>query len=400
MSSIAKKTAWYGVLCVFPIVLAFAAAIAQAAGKPPVLLAIDAEFGVMASTSAQAIQRGAEIAAAEINAAGGVLDGRPLQVVTRNNNSVPARATENLRELAADPDVVAVMSGKYSPVVQQNLQLIHEIGMPYLLPWAAADVLTEHPYAPDFVFRLSMRDSWAIAKMIGSAEARGYRRIGLILPNSGWGRSNRAAVEKLLDGAGRTTLVSEQWYNFGDEQFQVQYDALRKARADVILLVANELEGAALVAEIARRPASERVPVLSHWGVTGGEFFKRTAGALAHVDFSVVQTYSFIDANDARARRVFERVRERYGVSSLRHIESPVGFAHAYDLTHLLARAVASAGSTDRRAIRGALEQLGEYRGLVRHYRRAFTPTRHEALDAGQVFMARYAPDGAIVRVR
>lgn len=400
MSSSARKSAWYGVLRAFPIVLAFAVAAAEAAGKPPVLLAIDAEFGVMASTSAQAIQRGAEIAAAEINAAGGVLGGRPLQIVTRNNNSVPARATENLREVAANPDVVAVMCGKYSPVVQQNLQLIHDIGMPYLLPWAAADGLTEHAYTPNFVFRLALRDSWAIAKMIGSAEARGYRRIGLILPNSGWGRSNRAAVEKLLGGGDRSTLVSEQWYNFGDEQFDVQYDALRRADADVILLVANELEGAALVAEIARRPASERLPVLSHWGVTGGEFFKRAGDALARVDFSVVQTYSFIDAKDARARRVLDRLRERYGVANAREIESPVGYAHAYDLTQLLARAVESAGSTDRRAIRHALEQLGEYRGLVRRYRRAFTPTRHEALDAAQVFMARYAPDGAIVRAR
>lgn len=400
MSHGAGKVALVWLCRVLPMLVAFVVAAVQAEERPPVVLAIDAEFGVQASSSAQAIQRGAEIAAAEVNAAGGVLGGRPLRVVTRNNNSVPARATENLRELAADPDVVAVMAGKYSTVVQQNVALIHELGMPYLLPWAAADGLTETPYSPNFIFRLSMRDSWAMSRMLESARSRGYRRVGLILPNTGWGRSNRAAAERLLGSSRSSRLVAEQWYNYGDDQFQAKVDAIRSAGADVVVLVANEMEGAAIVSEIARRPVSERLPILSHWGVTGGEFFARAKDALRVVDFSVVQTFSFVDNRDPRAQTLVAQLRERYGVAGARQIESPVGVAQAYDLTHLLARAVDRAGSTDRRAIRDALEQADEYRGLVRHYKRAFTPSNHDALDASAVFMARYAPDGAIVRIR
>lgn len=365
---------------------------------PPVILAIDAEFGVRAATSAQAIQRGAEIAAAEINANGGLLGGRPLRVVIRNNNSMPARARDNLRELAALPDVVAVMSGKHSPVVQQLKPLIHEIGIPYLVPWAAADDITDDLYAPNFIFRLSMRDSWAMAALVREAEARGLRRIGVLIPNNGWGRSNRAAIETLLAEDRRAKLVSEQWYNFGHPSFREQYDALRLAGADVVILVGNELEGVSLAEEIARRPAPERLPVLSHWGVTGGEFFERAREALEQVDFSVVQTYSFVGAEDAVARRVLAALRERWGVEGARHVDSPVGVAHAYDLTHLLALAIRRAGSTDRKAVRDALEQLPAYAGLVRHYARAFAPGRHDALDGTQVFIARYASDGAILR--
>ena len=57
------------------------------------------------------------------------------------------------------------------------------------------------------------------------------------------------------------------------------------------------------------------------------------------------------------------------------------------------------AGSTDRTAIRMALEQLGPYQGLIKEYRQPFTATRHEALVPEDVFMARYADDGAIVRI-
>ncbi|HEY0858727.1 MAG TPA: hypothetical protein VGE16_16805 [Albitalea sp.] len=46
-----------------------------------------------------------------------------------------------------------------------------------------------------------------------------------------------------------------------------------------------------------RRPAAalpegRRVPVFSHWGVTGGLFAKEAGTALAALDFSVVQTFS------------------------------------------------------------------------------------------------------------
>jgi branched-chain amino acid transport system substrate-binding protein len=164
---------------------------AAAAAPSPVLLAIDAEFGVASATSGQAVLRGAQVAAEEVNAAGGVLGGRQLRIIVRNNNSVPARAAENLRELAADPDVIAVMCGKYSPVVQELLPLIHELGLPFLVPWAAADDLTRYPQRPNYVFRLALTDSWALSTMVQTAVRQGHRRLGLLLPNSGWGRRRR-----------------------------------------------------------------------------------------------------------------------------------------------------------------------------------------------------------------
>jgi len=49
---------------------------------------------------------------------------------------------------------------------------------------------------------------------------------------------------------------------------------------------------------------------------------------------------------------------------------------------HLLARAIDKAGSTDRVAIRDALEKLRPYEGLVRRYDKPFTPEGHDALSA------------------
>jgi len=74
--------------------------------------------------------------------------------------------------------------------------------------------------------------------------------------------------------------------------------------------------------------------------------------------------------------------------------------AHAYDAVHVLARAIRLARSTDRSAVRQALEQVPAYKGLVRDYAPAFTASRHEALDSTQLLMARYRDDGVLVPVR
>ncbi len=382
------------VLYLFLIIVVTAAR----ADSPPVLIGIDAEFGVVGSTSAQAIRLGAQIAVDEINAAGGVLGGRPLALVDKDDRSVPARFIKNLQDFAADPAVVAVLCGKYSPVVVEAIPEIHQLKLPLLDPWAAADPITAHDFRPNYIFRLSLRDTWAMQVMIRHAERRDVRKIGLLVPNTEWGRSNLKAAETLDQTDPRFAIVDTQWFNWGDASLSEQYQILKKAGADGVIFVSNEREGIVFVKEIAALPQEQRLPIFAAWGITGGNFFAGAGSALRDVDLAVVQTYSFIGADNPVAERVIQAAR-RHGIDGPRRIQSPVGVAHAYDLIHILARAIQIAGSTDRSAIRDALERVTDYAGLVKTYPQPFTPDRHDALSLQEVFMARYAEDGAIVRI-
>lgn len=354
------------VLYLFLIIVATAAR----ADSPPVLIGIDAEFGVVGSTSAQAIRLGAQIAVDEINAAGGVLGGRPLALVDKDDRSVPARFIKNLQDFAADPAVVAVLCGKYSPVVVEAIPEIHQLKLPLLDPWAAADPITAHDFRPNYIFRLSLRDTWAMQVMIRHAERRDVRKIGLLVPNTEWGRSNLKAAETLDQTDPRFAIVDTQWFNWGDASLSEQYQILKKAGADGVILVSNEREGIVFVKEIAALPQEQRLPIFAAWGITGGNFFAGAGSALRDVDLAVVQTYSFIGADNPVAERVIQAAR-RHGIDGPRRIQSPVGVAHAYDLIHILARAIQIAGSTDRSAIRDALERVTDYAGLVKTDRKS-----------------------------
>ena len=361
-------------------------------------IAIDAEFGIPFSTSAQAIRNGAQVAVNEINAAGGVL-GRPLEIIERDNRAVPARSLNNLRELAADPSVVAVMCGRYSPVVVELLPEIHRLKIPMLDPWAAADAITDNEYSPNFVFRLSLKDSWALQVMMRHALKSGARKVGLLVPNTEWGRSSLKAAEITASKNTHQEIVDTRWYNWGDKSMIEHHQALRKAGAEAIIFVANDREAVLLVKEMANLPKEQRLPLVAHWGISGGQFFEQSGDARKAVDLTIVQTYSFINRSDPAAKRVLAGLKTVTGTDDPRKVVSPVGVAHAYDLVHLLAKAIKQAKSTDRQAIRNALENLGPYQGLHGQLDKPFTAKRHDALTINDVFMARFSDDGALEAV-
>lgn len=369
------------------------------AEKTPVYIGLDAEFGYVASTSAEAIREGILIAAEEINKSGGVLGGRKLELIERPNHSVPARSIENIKELSAKKDLVATFCGRFSPTVLEALPIIHSEKMILLDPWGAADAIVENGYKPNYAFRLSLVDSWAMSTMLRSAQQKKIHKVGMLLLNTSWGRGNLKSAEQFVTANPKLKIVGTKWFNWNDKTFVDKYQELRRAGAEALILVANANEAAILLKEMAAMPPQERLPVISHWGVTGGLLSQMAGAALQQVDFSVVQTYSFIDAKRPQAKQVIAAHNRLFKTKGVRDIKSQVGVAHAYDLTHMLANAIKKAGTTDRSAVRTALEQLGPYKGLIKDYNKPFTTARHEALANDDVFMAKYDADGAIVRV-
>ncbi len=378
--------------------LLWLAALPGWAAEDPILIGFDAEEGVRNSTSQLAIRTGLQIAIDEINHRGGVLGGRPLQLLEKANRGVPARSVENLRQFADDRRVVAVFGGRFSPAVLESAVVANARGIPLLVPWAAADSITSNPAEPSYTFRLSLRDSWAMPHMLDALHAAGVRSVGVLLPSTGWGRSNEHALDVALAGRPDMKLSGTRWYNWGDRTLITPYLQLLDLGAEALLYVGNDREGSVLLNEVATLPSAQQLPIVSHWGVTGGEFFQLTAGRPANYDLRVVQTFSFLQQPlRESARRVAAEAVRRLGLSVPDQLPSPIGIAHAYDLMHILGRALDLARSTDRARVRAALEEVRDYQGLIKDYAQPFSADRHEALAPDDLFLARYRADGALV---
>jgi len=398
ISSTSRPSKLFAALLGSAMLIALLALCPRAQAAPaPVRIGLDAEFGLDNSTSAQAVELGLRTAIGEINRAGGVLGGRPLELVTRDHRSIPARGIRNLEEFARTPDLVAVFGGRFSPVVIEQLPTLKASKTLFMAAWSSADMIVDNGMRPNYVYRLSLRDSLAMPKLLTTARKRGLRKVGLLLTNTSWGRSNLAAAEKFVEANKDIRIVQTAWYNWRDQTLVARYKALRAAGAQAIVLVANDDEAAVLVREVAALPPAERMPILSHWGVTGGEFTRQAGPALQQVDFSVIQTFSFFRADRKQLARFMTALAAVSPIRRIEDIDGPVGVAHAYDMMHIVAKAIDLAGTVDRKAVRDALEKVRRHEGLIKTYAPPFSPTRHEALGERELLMARYRKDGVLV---
>lgn len=366
--------------------------------QPPLLLGLDADLSADGKLAGGAILRGVEMAVADINAQGGLL-GRRLAIVARDHMHNPERGKANLESFAKLPGLLAIMGGKDAVVIDAELEGIHSRQIPYLIPWAAAsDLLTKgQGQGPSFCFRLSLNHDWSAPFLLRHALARG-KRIAVFLERSSMGRSNEAALQPLLKTL-PPDRVRIDWINQGDTGFQTRLADLQAQGVDSLILVANPYEASAVVQAMAR--LDKPMPILANLSITGGDFWGANREALTRVDLRFVQ--SVLAEGPGIPERVADfagRYRAYYGLSRKEPIPAPPGSLQAYDLTHILARAVTRAGRVDRPAIRDALERVGTYAGVIRTYAPPFTPTRHEALDPGVLRLARYNKAGFIVEAR
>src|SRR5574339_757199 len=105
-----------GLLALLVIVALAAVAGAPAAQQVPIKVGLAAAVSGGSAASGEAIKRGLSIAIDEVNAKGGLLGGRPLQLVVRDDEGQPAKGVTIARELVEREKVAAVFGGLHTPV--------------------------------------------------------------------------------------------------------------------------------------------------------------------------------------------------------------------------------------------------------------------------------------------
>jgi len=357
---------------------------AGAQSKEPVKIGLTAAVSGGSAASGEAIKRGLEIAIADVNAKGGVLNGRPLQLIVRDDEGQPAKGVTIARELVEREKVAAVFGGLHTPVALAQVAVWHELRTPYMGTWAAGTNITRNGQSPNYVFRVSANDDDADKFLTRYAtEVLQKGKPGLLLENTSWGQSNEAGLAKWLGQKGIKAVGIEK-FNWGDPDMSPQLLRLKNAGADHVVLVANAPEGAQVVKS--RAKIGWEIPMVSHWGISGGRFAELTGDLSDGVAF--LQTYSFFGQQNERGEAVLKALKDRYGVKGPEDVVAPVGTANAYDGLHLVALAIEQAGSPDGSKVRDALENLkAEYKGLIKTYRRPFTAERHDALTDADYIM-------------
>ena len=370
-------------------------AIGPALAADPVKIGHVAALSGGSAQSGEAITRGLTIAIDEINAKGGVLGGRKLELVQRDDKSTPPKGLTAARELVFKEKVAVIFGGIDSPVALAMVPLLNKEKVPHMAVWAAGTGITRNGANPNYIFRVSAVDVLVDVKLLQYANEKfGAKKAGLILINNPWGESNEKGLTEAVKTNTAIQIAGVEKFENSDVDLVPQLTRLREKGADVLILVGNAAPGAQVMK--ARERLSWKVPVVSHWGISGGRFPELTGPTAGEAHF--VQTYSFFGKQSPVGERVLAALMKKYpAIKGPGDIFAPIGTANAYDAMHLVAMAIEQAKSTDGDAIRTALEDLkGSHQGLIKTYSKPFAADNHDALGPSDYIMVHYEGDNVV----
>jgi len=174
---------------------ALAAALTTGAAAQPIKLGELNSYKVFPAFL-EPYKKGMDLAVDEINAAGGVL-GRPLEIVSRDDNGTPGDAVRVAEELLSREKVALLMGTFPSNVGLAVADLAKQRKVLFL----AAEPLTDKivwESGNRYTFRLRASTYMQTAMLAPEAAKLGKKRWAIVYPNYEYGQSATAAFKKLM----------------------------------------------------------------------------------------------------------------------------------------------------------------------------------------------------------
>ena len=335
----------------------------------------------------EAITRGLSVAIDEINAKGGLLGGRKVELVSRDDEGNPAKGVIAARELIYKEKVAVLFGGLDTPVSMAIVPIANQEKVPFMGPWAAGTGITKNGANPNFAFRVSAVDEIVDKGMLAYAQKTfKSAKPGMILVNNAWGESNEKGLVAAMTEKGMKPAGIEK-FEGSDVDVTPQLNRLKAAGADTLFMVGNVGPSSQVVKSLDRM--GWKVPVVSHWGPAGGRFTELAGPNAKNVHF--VQTYSFFGKQSPTGEKVIAALKAKYpAIKGPDDITPAVGVANAYDGMQLAALAIAKAGSTSGPAVREGFYKIDRYEGLIKTYTQPFSPAVQDALNENDYVWAQF----------
>jgi branched-chain amino acid transport system substrate-binding protein len=320
-------------------VVMFAAALGGSA-RADVLIGVAGPLTGKEGWFGEQMQRGAEMAVADLNAAGGVL-GEPVQLIATDDFCDPEQAVAAARKLVSD-GVIFVVGHFCSHASIPASEIYAAAGVLMISPTSSNPMLTELGRAN--VFRVMHRDD-ALGIVIGNYLADHWtdKKIAILHDNTVFGKDSAELTKKQLNRRGLMEAVY-QTYVPGKHDYGLEIEELQAAGIDVLFVGGYHTE----IALMLRAARSRGYPVQLVVGQSlGSEEFNLIAGPAAEGTL-------FLDVADARRNAEAAPVVERFRASGF----EPEGFTlYAYGVVQVWAQAAEKAGSLELPAMIASLRQ-------------------------------------------
>ncbi len=324
---------------------------AQAQTKEPIRIGVISEAQAVAGSS---IPLGAQIAADEINASGGV-DGRKVEIISYDDHSSSAEAVRAFQRAVNEDHVHAVIASYVSEVVLALEPWAGRLKTVMVTPGAASDVITQN-IAKDYEHNKYTFDGYltstSIAQLVCDAakdllvDDLKMRTAVIMSEDAAWTTPLDARYETCLPEAGLKVLDHIR-FSPDTTDFTPIFNKIESVKPDVIITG---------ISHVGTQPTvqwkSQQVPI-PMLGVSSqasnSTFWKDTNGATEGVLYNAVSGPDV--AVTPKTLSFVAEFQKRFG-----NLPSYCGYT-AYDVVYYLIDAIRRAGSTDGDRLVDALEK-------------------------------------------
>lgn len=345
-------------------------------GDGPIKIGVNIELSGPSAVQGTAYKNAVEMVAEQINADGGVL-GRDLELVIRDNKSDPTEALQVTKQMVENEDVVAIVGGGSSPTTMSTIEYVQSAEVP-IVSMGSSDAIVMPVEERAWVFKVPAGTDMVMDKIFGEFEKEGITRVGFISVDNPYGDAGLQAFTNNAPDAG-IEIVGTEKFQATDKDYTSIVTKLVGQDPEAIIVWAIP-PGAGIVAQNIAASGFDG-PVYYDPGA-GAELFIRGAGEAAEGARLVHPAVLVADqvqgaANQEVMTEFHHAYSEAYGEYS--------GFAsYGADALKMIVQAIEEAGSTDRQAVRDALETI-EYTGITGVY--SMSAEDHSALDPEALVM-------------
>lgn len=301
--------------------------------------------------------QGASLAAAEVNAAGGVA-GKPLEIVAIDDRGEMGSVGDLVTRLIYDRNVVAVIGSVDSGCTHVAAMLAVKTHVPHLTCVATDPSLTRA--GSPWTFRTLADDDRQAAAIVEWLWGKGVRRVALLAGESRYGRMG-------------ARIFARRFREKGGEVIGPVFMSATEASASKAVGDADTGRAQAAVLWMLAQEGRQAAAALKHSGfsgiIAGGDGLASPAfyGSGDRTVDGVVVTCPYVAVAETPENIAFRKVYEA------EYKEPADSFAaHAYDTVKLVASAVSAIATTEcrnpataRSALRKSLASISSFRGVT-----------------------------------
>ncbi|MBC8007705.1 MAG: ABC transporter substrate-binding protein [Prolixibacteraceae bacterium] len=348
------------------LVLSLAFAVPVASAQSPIRIGWLSSLTGPLSSAAIAENQGVQFAVDEINAAGGV-NGRKLELVTRDTSGEPTKAVNLAKQLVFVDKVDFLIGPVNSGESLATVPIVAKAGIPNLII-GSIDELVDAQKFPLAFRAINTNRQWIGAANDYALNVLKKKKIAVIGDTSGYGTASSKVAQDLLEKAGVKPVYSV----LVDPNKTDLTDELNKAKAAGADVIMPWSAATGLLARLfnTRGDMGWDVPIVGHPAMMASTVkpllnkpeYWRNAFAAGYLS----TTYDAKGQLPPRTKALMEKIRPKLGKGEIDFMFWWI--ALGYDTVKIIEHAVKTAGSTDAAAIGKALENTKDFAGVYATY--------------------------------